>query len=128
MNAARQPKIPGPDHPITLTPNRERVLVRVGGALIADTREALILQEASYPPVQYIPRKDVDMNLLQRTDHSSYCPFKGDASYYSIPSGGTKSVNAVWTYENPYPAVGQIKDYVAFYPSRVDAIEERPAV
>jgi uncharacterized protein (DUF427 family) len=128
MNAARQPKIPGPDHPITVTPNRERVLVRVAGALIADTREALVLQEASYPPVQYIPRKDVDMNLLQRTNHSSYCPFKGDASYYSIPSGGEKSVNAVWTYENPYPAVGQIKDYVAFYPSRVDAIEERPAV
>ena len=127
MNAARQPKIPGPDHPITLTPNRERVLVRVGGALVADTRAALTLKEASYPPVQYIPRKDVDMNLLQRTDHSSYCPFKGDASYYSIPSGGEKSVNAVWSYENPYPAVGQIKDYVAFYPSRVDAIEERPA-
>jgi uncharacterized protein (DUF427 family) len=128
MSTARQPKIPGPDHPITLAPNRGRILVRVGGALIADTREALILKEASYPPVQYIPRKDVDMNLLQRTDHSTYCPFKGDASYYSIPSGGEKSVNAVWTYENPYPAVGQIKDYVAFYPSRVDAIEERPAV
>ncbi len=128
MNTARQPKIPGPDHPITLTPNRERVLVRVGGALVADTRAALTLKEASYPPVQYIPRKDVDMNLLQRTDHSSYCPFKGDASYYSIPSGGEKSVNAVWSYENPYPSVGQIKDYVAFYPSRVDAIEERPAV
>ncbi len=128
MNTARQPKIPGPDHPITLTPNRERVLVRVGGALVADTRAALTLKEASYPPVQYIPRKDVDMNLLQRTDHSSYCPFKGDASYYSIPSGGEKSVNAVWSYENPYPSVGQIKDYVAFYPTRVDAIEERPAV
>jgi uncharacterized protein (DUF427 family) len=128
MNTARQPKIPGPDHPITLTPNRERVLVKVGGALVADTRAALTLKEASYPPVQYIPREDVDMNLLQRTDHSSYCPFKGDASYYSIPSGGEKSVNAVWSYENPYPSVGQIKDYVAFYPSRVDAIEERPAV
>jgi uncharacterized protein (DUF427 family) len=128
MNATRQPKIPGPDHPITVKPNRERVLVRVGGALVADTSEALILQEASYPPVQYIPRKDVDMKLLQRTEHSSYCPFKGDASYYSIPSGGEKSVNAVWSYENPYPAVGQIKEYVAFYPSRVDAIEERPAV
>ena len=102
--------------------------MKVGGALIADTREALTLKEASYAPVQYIPRKDVDMNLLQRTDHSTYCPFKGDASYYSIPSGGEKSVNAVWSYENPYPAVGQIKDYVAFYPSRVDAIEERPAV
>jgi uncharacterized protein (DUF427 family) len=128
MNTARQPKIPGPDHPITLTPNRERVLVRVGGALVADTRAALTLKEASYPPVQYIPRKDVDMNLLQRTDHSSYCPFKGDASYYSIPSGGEKSVNAVWSYENPYPSVAPIKDYVAFYPTRVDAIEERPAV
>jgi uncharacterized protein (DUF427 family) len=128
MNAARQPKIPGPDHPLTVTPGRERVLVRVGGVLVADTREALVLKEGSYPPVQYIPRKDVDMKLLQRTDHSSYCPFKGDASYYSIPGGGEKSVNAVWTYENPYPAVAQIKDYVAFYPSRVDAIEERPAV
>jgi uncharacterized protein (DUF427 family) len=121
-------KTPGPDHPITITPNRQRVLVRAAGALIADTRDALTLQEASYPPVYYIPRKDVDMKLLQRTDHSSHCPYKGDASYYSIPSGGEKSVNAVWTYENPYPAVAQIKEYVAFYPSRVDAIEERPAV
>jgi len=122
------PRIPGPDHPITITPNRERVLVRVAGALIADTRKALTLQEASYPPVQYIPRKDVDMNLLQRTSHSSHCPYKGDASYYSVPTGGEKSVNAVWTYESPYPAVAQVKDHVAFYPSRVDAIEERPAV
>jgi len=127
MNA-RQPTIPGPDHPITLTPNPARVLVRAAGALIADTREALVLREASYPPVQYIPRKDVDMNLLKRTDHVTYCPYKGDASYYSIPSGGVQSNNAVWTYETPYPAVAQIKDYVAFYPTRVDAIEERPAV
>jgi uncharacterized protein (DUF427 family) len=127
MNA-RQAKIPGPDHPITLTPNPKRVLVKVAGALIADSRNALILQEASYPPVQYIPRKDVDMKLLERTDFSSYCPFKGDASYYSIPSGGDKSINAVWTYETPYASVAQIKDYVAFYPSRVEAIEERPAV
>ena len=121
-------KTPGPDHPITITPNRQRVLVKVAGALIADTREALTLQEAAYPPVHYIPRKDVDMKLLQRTDHSSHCPYKGDASYYSVPSAGERSVNAVWTYENPYPAVAQIKDYVAFYPSRVDGIEERPAV
>jgi uncharacterized protein (DUF427 family) len=102
--------------------------VRVAGALIADTREALTLQEASYAPVQYIPRKDVDMKLLQRTDHTTYCPYKGDCSYYSIPNGGEKSANAVWTYESPYPAVARIKDYVAFYPNRVDAIEERPAV
>jgi len=127
MNA-RQPRTPGPDHPITLAPNPARILVRVAGMLIADTREALILREASYPPIQYIPRKDVDMKLLQRTDNTTYCPYKGDCSYYSIPSGGEKSVNAVWTYETPYPAVAQIKDYVAFYPNRVDAIEERPAV
>lgn len=124
----RQPKIPGPDHPITLTPNPARVLVRAAGALIADTRNALILREASYPPVHYIPRQDVDMNLLTRTDHTTYCPYKGDCSYYSIPNGGERSVNAVWSYESPYPAVASIKDYVAFYPNRVDAIEERPAV
>jgi uncharacterized protein (DUF427 family) len=125
--STRQPKIPGPDHPITITASPARVLVRVGGTLIADTREALILKEASYPPVQYIPRKDVDMKLLRRTDHTTYCPYKGDCSYYSIPIGGDKSINAVWTYETPYPAAQQIKDYVAFYPNRVDAIEERPA-
>src|ERR1700710_2695 len=127
MNATRQPKIPGPDHPITVTPNRQHVLVRVGGALIADTRDALILQEASYPPVQYIPRKDVDMKLLQRTDHATYCPYKGDCSYYSIPTGGEKSVNAVWTYEDTYPAVAEIKDHLAFYTDRVDKFDVQPA-
>ena len=125
---ARQPRLPGPDHPIALEPTHSRILVRVGGALIADSREAVTVKEAHYPPVHYIPRKDVDMNLLERTDFTTYCPFKGDCSYYSIPSGGEKSINAVWTYETPYPAVAEIKDYVAFYPSRVDAIEERPAV
>jgi uncharacterized protein (DUF427 family) len=124
--SARQPRIPGPDHPITILPHQGRILVRVAGTLIADTREALILQEASYPPVQYIPRKDVDMKLLRRTEHTTYCPYKGDCSYYSIPNGGERSINAVWTYETPYPSVAQIKDYLAFYPSRVDAIEERP--
>lgn len=125
---ARQPKLPGPDHPITLTPNPARVLVRVAGALIADSRDALTLRESSYPPVQYIPRKDVDMKLLERNDFTTYCPYKGDCSYYSIPTGGERSINAVWTYETPYSALAQIKDYVAFYPTRVDAIEERPAV
>jgi uncharacterized protein (DUF427 family) len=127
MNA-RQARLPGPDHPITLTPNPSRVLVQVAGSIIADSREALTLRESHYPPVQYIPRKDVDMNLLQRTDFTTYCPYKGDCSYFSIPTGGDRSINAVWTYETPYSAVGQIKDYVAFYPNRVDAIEERPAV
>jgi uncharacterized protein (DUF427 family) len=116
-------RVPGPDHPITIEPNPARITVSVGGRTIADTRNALTLREASYPPVQYIPRKDVDMSLLERTRHQTYCPYKGDASYYSIPGGGEKSVNAVWTYESAYPAVAAINEYVAFYPDRVDKIE-----
>jgi len=98
-------KIPGPDHPITIEPNPARITIAIGDRVIADTREALTLREASYPAVQYIPRKDVDMSLLQRTEHATYCPYKGDCSYYSIPLGGERSVNAVWTYEDTYPAV-----------------------
>ncbi|WP_211474296.1 DUF427 domain-containing protein [Collimonas humicola] len=118
-------KIPGPDHPITITPNAARVVVTLGGRVIADTRRALTLQEAAYPAVQYIPREDVDMELLERTEHATYCPYKGDCAYYSIPSGGERSVNAVWSYEAPYAAVKDIKNYLAFYPGRVDSIEER---
>jgi uncharacterized protein (DUF427 family) len=121
-------KIPGPDHPITIAANPLRVVVSVAGRVVADSREALTLREAGYRAVQYIPRKDVDMSLLQRTDHATYCPYKGDCAYYSIPSGGERSVNAVWTYEAPYAAVSGIKDHVAFYPDRVDAIEEKAAV
>lgn len=119
-------KIPGPDHPITVTPNPARIVVTVAGRVVADSRNALTLREASYPPVQYIPRQDVDMAALQRTDHASYCPYKGDAAYYSIPAGGERTVNAVWTYERPYDAVAEIKDHVAFYPDRVDSIAEQP--
>uniref|UniRef100_B0SWR6 DUF427 domain-containing protein n=1 Tax=Caulobacter sp. (strain K31) TaxID=366602 RepID=B0SWR6_CAUSK len=117
-------KIPGSDHPITITPNPKRVIVTLGGKTIADTRDALTLKEASYPAVQYIPRKDVDMALLARTDHATYCPYKGEASYFSIPSGGERSVNAIWTYESAYPSVAAIQDHLAFYPDRVDGITE----
>jgi uncharacterized protein (DUF427 family) len=116
-------KIPGPDHPITVTANPGRVVVKLAGKVIADSKRALILQESNYPPAQYLPREDVDFSLLERTDLQTYCPYKGDASYYSIPHGGEGSVNSVWTYETPYDAVAEIKDYVAFYPSRVDSIE-----
>ncbi|MBM7048771.1 DUF427 domain-containing protein [Rhizobium lusitanum] len=116
-------KIPGPDHPITIEEKHAHVAVSVAGKVIADTREALSLKEASYPAVLYIPRKDVDLSLLERTSHETYCPYKGECSYYSIPAGGERSVNAIWTYENPYPSVGQIKDYMAFYPDRVDVID-----
>jgi uncharacterized protein (DUF427 family) len=113
-------KIPGPDHPISIEANPSRVVVKVGGKIIADTSAALTLREASYQPVQYIPRRDVDMTAFTRSEHTSYCPYKGDASYYDIPAGGDRSRNAVWTYEDPFEAMAQIKDYVAFYPDRVD--------
>ncbi len=119
---AKPVKIPGPDHPITIERNPNRVVVSVAGRVVADTRDALALREASYPAVQYIPRKDVDMTLLERTDHATYCPFKGDCSYYSIPAGGERSRNAVWTYEAPYAAVEAIKEHLSFYPDRVDTI------
>jgi uncharacterized protein (DUF427 family) len=122
---AKPIKIPGPDHPISIERDTERVIVSVGGRVIADTREALTLSEAHYPAIQYIPRKDVDMTLLEPSDHSTYCPYKGGCSYFSILLGGERSVNAVWSYEAPYAAVTPIKDYLAFYPNRVDAIEER---
>jgi uncharacterized protein (DUF427 family) len=121
----KQIEIPGPDHPISIQRNPARVVVSVAGHVVADTRSALTLREADYSPVQYIPREDVDLSQLERTDHATYCPYKGDCGYYSIPAGGRKSVNAVWSYEDPYPAVAQIKGHVAFYPERVDEIAEQ---
>ena len=120
-------KIPGPDHPITVTPNPARIRVTVAGRIIAETSNALALREAAYPAVQYIPRKDVDMSQLTPSTHTTYCPYKGECSYYSIPAGGDRTVNSVWSYEAPYAAVAEIKDHLAFYPDRVDAIEELPA-
>ncbi|GGA38046.1 DUF427 domain-containing protein [Dyella nitratireducens] len=119
----RPVKQPGPDHPITITHNPKRIVVKAGGRTIADTHRALTLQEADYPAVYYIPRANADMDLLERTDHTTYCPYKGNCSYYSIPAGGERAANAVWSYENPYEAVAQIKEHLAFYPDRVDAIE-----
>jgi uncharacterized protein (DUF427 family) len=117
-------KIPGPDHPITITANSKRVRVVFNGQVVADTQRALTLREASLPPVQYIPRADANMELFARTTNSTHCPYKGDASYFSLQSGGRTSENAVWTYEAPYPAVAEIKEHLAFYPDRVDHIEE----
>jgi uncharacterized protein (DUF427 family) len=121
----RTVKLPGPDHPITLDRHPARVVVTAGGKVVADTRAAVALREASYPPVFYVPRDDVDLALLERTDHTTYCPYKGDAAYYSIPGAGERGTNAVWTYDAPYDAVAEIAGHLAFYPDRVDAIEER---
>ena len=114
--------IPNASHPITIVPLSRPVTVTVAGAIVARSDNALLLKEAAYPPAVYIPRTDANMELLERTPHSSYCPYKGEASYYSIPLGEERSVNAVWTYEDPHPAVAEIRDYLAFYPDRVDAI------
>jgi uncharacterized protein (DUF427 family) len=119
-------KIPGPDHPISIEANLSRVVVTVDGQVIANSRAALTLREASYPPVLYFPRADVDMAALMRSEHTTYCPYKGEASYYSIPAGGDRSRNAVWTYETPFEAMAQIKGYVAFYPDRIDEIRQSP--
>ena len=118
-------RVPDPNHPILIERNPARIVVSVEGRVIADTRNALTLREADYPAVHYFPREDVDLSQLKRTDHATYCPYKGDCNYYSISVGGEKSINAVWTYENPYPAVAQIKEHVAFYPDRVDKIAEQ---
>ena len=115
--------VPGPDHPITVEPTKARVVVKAGGRVIADSRNAFTLQESTYPAVQYIPLADVDAGVLERTDHETYCPYKGEASYYSLNAGDVQAENAVWTYEKPYDAVAPIKDHVAFYPNVVDSIE-----
>lgn len=112
-------KIPGPDHPITVTPFEGKVVVRAGGKVIAETTHALTLSEASYPQVFYVPRADADMTALERSAHESYCPYKGDASYFSLPTGDAGK-NGVWTYETPYDAVAGIKDHLAFYPDKVE--------
>src|SRR6201987_1456265 len=116
-------RIPGPDHCITISPAEGRVRVTVAGRIVAESTRAFRLEEKGYPPVYYLPRDDADMSLLVRTTHYTYWPYKGDCTYYSIPIGGSKSEYAVWTYEKPYEAVASIREYLAFYPSRVDSIE-----
>lgn len=114
----------GSAHPIAVESNPHRIRVVLGGVIVAETTEALTLREAALPPVHYIPRKDVRMDLLDRTDHHSHCPYKGDASYFTASAGGMVVDKAVWSYETPFDTVSQIAGYLAFYPGKVDAIEE----
>ncbi len=120
-------KVPGPDHPITVTPAPNRVRVVFNGRVVANSARALVLREASYPPVYYVPRDDAEMALFVPSDHRTRCPYKGDAGYFSLSVDGRRAENAVWTYEAPYPAVAAIRGHLAFYPDRVDRIEELPA-
>ena len=116
-------KTPGPDHPITLTPAPQRWRAMYSGHVIADSDDALILQEADYPPVVYFPREDVGMEYMSRTERTTHCPYKGDASYYSVKADGKTLDNAIWTYETPFPAMTEISGHLAFYPDKVK-IEE----
>lgn len=115
---------PSPNHPITIEPNPHRVRVVLGGVIVAETTRALTLKEGKLGPVQYIPREDAEMDLFEPSPHTSHCPFKGDASYFNLTAGGLVNRDAVWSYENPFPAVAAIKGHLAFYPTKVDAIEE----
>jgi uncharacterized protein (DUF427 family) len=117
---SRPQLIPGPDHPITVTPAGVRVVVRSGEHVVADTTDALALQESTYPVAYYVPLEDVDQKLLRRTEHSTYCPYKGDASYYSVVTPEGTVENAVWSYETPYEAVAPIAKRVAFYTDRLE--------
>jgi uncharacterized protein (DUF427 family) len=119
---------PSTEHPITIEPTQGRVVVRVGDTVVANSDHALTLQESTYPAARYIPREDLDLGALESSELHTYCPYKGDAGYFSIRVGDQFAEDAIWTYEAPYDAVSQIKDYVAFYPNRVDAIVESPAV
>jgi uncharacterized protein (DUF427 family) len=120
-------KIPGPDHPISISATTGRVRVLFGGRVIADTTRALTLKETTLPLAYYIPREDTVMSLLTRTEHTSHCPYKGDASYFTLSVDGKTAENAVWSYEQPFPAMDEIAGRLAFYPRKVDAIEELPA-
>ena len=124
--ASKPMRIPGPEHPITIKKNPARVVVKVARRTLADSTNALSMEEGNYPAVQYIPRKDSEMSLLVRTDHTTYCPYKGDCSYFSIPGAGERGRNAVWRYEAPHGPVAAIKEHLAFYPDRVDSIEVVP--
>ena len=108
---------------MTITANPKRIRVTAGGVVIADTTHAMTLKEASYPPVQYVPRCDANMALLKRSDRTTHCPYKGDASYFSVVANGKTIENSIWTYETPFPAMAEISGHLAFYPDRV-TIEE----
>jgi uncharacterized protein (DUF427 family) len=118
-----QMKTPGPDHPITIEPNPARVTVKVGDRVVADTTAALNLRESTYPTVPYIPLVDVDQTVLRSTDTTTWCPYKGDASYYSLDLPDGELTDVIWTYVQPHPAVAEIAGHVAFYASKVEISE-----
>jgi uncharacterized protein (DUF427 family) len=117
---SRTQLFPGPDHPITVEPTSARVVVRAGDRVLVDTDKALTLREASYPAVQYVPLAEIDQDVLRGSETHTYCPYKGEASYYTIATGDGELVDTIWTYAQPYEAVAGIAGHAAFYPDRVE--------
>lgn len=111
-----------PDHVVAVAPFDGRVVVSLGGRTIADSRNALAVTESGYGAVYYIPRADVAMDLATPTDQSTYCPFKGEASYFSFEAAGKEAENAAWSYETPFDEAAALKDHLAFYTHRVDSV------
>jgi uncharacterized protein (DUF427 family) len=118
----REIRQPTAEHPITVEPTGKHVTVRVNGAVVAETDAALTLQESTYPAVQYIPLADVVGSALHRSESTTYCPYKGEASYYHVTAAGDTVDDAIWTYEQPYPAVAPIAGHVAFYAEKADVV------
>ena len=109
------------EHRVRTEPNHRRVRVFVGEQAIADSTHSLCLFETGHLPVYYFPRDDVRFDLLKPTRHTTHCPYKGDASYYSVVVNGRTVENAVWAYLEPIDSVPELADYVAFYWDRADA-------
>ena len=115
-------KQPGPDHPITIAPLGRHVTVRFAGAVIGESDAALSLAEANYPEIIYVPRADLDMSRFARTEKSTHCPYKGDATYFTVDANGKRAENAAWSYETPFPAMAEIRGCLAFYPGQVEIV------
>jgi len=126
--AARIPgmKEPSPEHPLTIAPFAGRVRISFNGKVVAESRRAMKLQEASYPQVYYIPREDADWAAYHPSETQTHCPYKGQASYFTLDVDGRRVPDAAWSYENPYPAAGGVAGHLAFYPDRVDRIDVIP--
>ena len=118
--STRTPKLPGPDHPITIESHADHVVVSAGGTVLADSTRALALREGGYPAVLYVPLSDVDAELLESSDTHTYCPYKGEASYYSVRTSDGLIEDAIWFYDEPYDAVAEIAGHAAFYPDKVE--------
>ena len=115
-----------PNHKVELEPKPERVRAMFGGEAIADSERCRLVLESRHDAVVYFPREDVRMDALEKLTDTTFCPFKGTASYFTVRVGEREAANAVWSYEDPFDEVRDLKDYMAFYVDRIDELTEAP--